>query len=67
MKIEKNLHDLRGTAVTRYILAGLSDEQVGELVGWEPARVRQVRRRCVDRDRIALGFIAQLERAEKTS
>lgn len=66
VKVDKNLHDLRGTAVTRYILAGLSDEQVAELVGWEPTRVRQVRRRYVDRDRIALGVIAQLERAEKT-
>lgn len=32
--IDKNLHDLRGTAVTRYILAGLSDVQVAELIGW---------------------------------
>lgn len=63
--IDKNLHDLRGTAVTRYILAGLSDVQVAELVGWEPTRVSQVRRRYVDRDRIAQGVIEQLERAER--
>jgi integrase len=60
--IDKNLHDLRGTAVTRFILAGLSDEVVAELVGWETKRVRQVRRRYVDREVIARTIAAQLER-----
>lgn len=59
--IDKNLHDLRGTAVTRFVLAGLSEEVVADLVGWEPARVRQVRKRYVHRDRIALGIIEQLQ------
>ena len=61
----RTLHDLRGTAATRFILAGLSDEQVAEILGWEPAQVTRIRKRYVDRDRIAQGIIAQLERAEK--
>jgi integrase len=64
--IDKNLHDLRGTAVTRFILAGASDEIVAELVGWEPKRVHQVRRRYVDREKIARSLAAQLEGAAKT-
>lgn len=34
--IGKDLPDLRGNAITRFINAGLSDEQVAEIVGWEP-------------------------------
>ena len=64
LNIDKNLHDLRGTAVTRYILAGLTDEEVGEMVGWEPKRVLQVRRRYVDRNQIAKGIIARIEKAD---
>lgn len=61
--VDKHLHDLRGTAATRFILGGLSDEQTGEILGWEPGRVTRIRRRYVDRERIARGVIAQLERS----
>jgi integrase len=64
--IKKDLHDLRGTAVTRFVNAGLSDEQVAEIVGWEPTKVRQIRRHYVDRNNVAASVIEQLERAKAT-
>lgn len=63
--VDKNLHDLRGTAVTRLVLAQISDEEIAEIVGWEPTRVRGVRRYYVDRDRVALGIVQRVEAATK--
>lgn len=62
---DRTLHDLRGTAATRYMLAGFSDEQIGELMGWETDDVRAIRRKYVDRQNIAKGVIRQLEKAER--
>ena len=64
--VDKNLHDLRGTAVTKLVLAGLSDPVIAELIGWEPTRVAQVRKRYVGREAIAKGVMAQLEEARNT-
>ena len=62
--IDRNLHDLRGTAATRYILSGMSDVMVAELMGWETSKIRQIRRRYVDREKIAEEAIDHLERAK---
>lgn len=62
----RTLHDLRGTACTRYIKAGSSDEQIAEIFGWTPDDVKHIRRHYVDRENIALGVIEQLEKAERT-
>lgn len=62
--VEKHLHDLRGTAVTRLVIAGVSDDQVADIMGWEPDRVRRIKRHYVDRDRIALDVIDRLEGAQ---
>ena len=63
--VDKHLHDLRGTAATAFILGGLTDEQTAEILGWDPGRVTRIRRRYVDRERIARGVIAKLEREAK--
>jgi len=62
----RTLHDLRGTACTRYIRAGFSNEQIAEVFGWTPDDVNQIRRHYVDRENIARGVIEQLEKAEGT-
>lgn len=36
-------------------------------VGWEPDQVRQIRKRYVDRERIARGIIARMEKAASDS
>jgi integrase len=64
--ITKRLHDLRGTAITRFVIAGLTDEQVGDIVGWELDRVRNIRKHYVDANNIAMGIITKLENAERT-
>lgn len=61
--IDKNLHDLRGTAATRFVAAGLSDDEVADILGWEPNRVRAVRRYYVDHERVAQSVIERLERS----
>lgn len=62
----EHVNDLRGTAITRFVLAGWSDEQVADVVGWELTRVRNIRKHYVDASRVALGLVSQLENAEKT-
>lgn len=61
--VAKTLHDLRGTACTGFVIAGLKDEEIADLFGWEPDRVRKIRVRYVDRERVARGIIARLEKA----
>lgn len=63
--VAKSLHDLRGTACTRYVMAGLNDEEIAEWFGWEPERIRRIRVRYVDRERVARGIIARLEKREE--
>lgn len=64
--VTKHLHDLRGTAATFFMLHGLSDEQIADIMGWSTVEdVTKIRRRYVDRDRIALGIVARLDAARQ--
>jgi integrase len=58
--LDRTLHDARGTFCTRMCLAGLTDEQIADLMGWERERVRQIRARYVDQDRIVQALIRQV-------
>jgi len=60
-KIEKHLHDLRGNFATRLMANGLSDEQIADMLGWQTENVLKIRRRYVDRDRIARGIAERLD------
>jgi hypothetical protein len=40
--------------------SGLSDEQIADMMGWESQDVQKIRRRYVDRDRVALLLAARL-------
>lgn len=62
----KHFHDLRGTAATRFCQVPLTDEEVADIMGWEPDQVRAIRKRYVDRERIARGIVARMEKAEQT-
>lgn len=61
----KHFHDLRGTAATRFCQVPLTDEEVADIMGWEPEKVRSIRKRYVDRERIARGIVERMEQAEK--
>lgn len=44
-----HFHDLRGTAATRFYLAGLSEREIAEMMGWEEDYVSRIIRRYVSR------------------
>jgi integrase len=64
--IDRRLNDLRGTAITQFVLANVTDEQIADIVGWELARVRDIRKHYVDASRIARGVATKLEMAAAT-
>lgn len=66
-KVDKHFNDLRGTACTRFYLTidRVTDEEVADIMAWEPARCRAIRKRYVDAARIAQGIVARIERGEK--
>ncbi len=57
-------HDLRGTAATSYILAGLPLDDVATILGWELKRVKEIARRYVTGEAIGLGMIARLQETQ---
>ena len=59
-----HFHDLRGTAATKFYLAGLSEHIIAELMGWEPEHVAKIIKRYVGRDAIVKAAIIQLNAAK---
>jgi integrase len=51
--VELRTHDLRGTAATRYAVAGLTDEEIAAVMGWGAKDVARLRRIYVDKGAIA--------------
>lgn len=52
----KHLHDVRGTFATRLILAGLTDAEVAEVMGWSVEQVSGIRRTYVDQSRVVVAM-----------
>ncbi len=65
--VDKHLHDLRGTAVTRFFAHGFTTEQVADIVGWEASRVSNIRKHYVDQDILVQEALALLERRKNAS
>lgn len=63
--VPKTLHDLRGTAATRFALAGFSDEDIAGFMGWKLEKVRAILRRYVTGRAAALGAVERLRRKDK--
>jgi integrase len=55
-----HFHDLRGTAATRFYIAGLSERVIAEIMGWEEQHVARIIRRYVDRAAATRAIIRQL-------
>jgi integrase len=55
-----HFHDLRGTAATRFYVAGLPERVIAEIMGWEEEHVTRIIRRYVDRSAATRAIIAQL-------
>lgn len=64
--VKKRLHDLRGTAVTRFLMANLTSSQVAMLVGWSEAKVEAIMKRYVNKREIVAAVADQLARAERS-
>ena len=55
-----HFHDLRGTATTRFDVAGLPERVIAEIVSWEEEHVARIIRRYVDRSAATKAIIRQL-------
>jgi integrase len=52
--------DLRGTAATRFYVAGLPERVIAEIMGWEEEHVARIIRHYVDRTAATKAIIRQL-------
>lgn len=60
-----NFHDLRGTAATKFYIAGLPEREIAEIMGWEEESVTRIIRRYVDRQAALKDRIRKLNEARK--
>ncbi len=54
--LDRNLHDLRGTFVTRCCLAGLTDDEIAKIVGWTTKDVATIREKYVSDARVVIAI-----------
>lgn len=59
-KITVNLHDLRGTFATRCMIAGLTDQEIADIVGWNTKDVASIRVRYVDQARVVVAIAERI-------
>jgi integrase len=57
-----HFHDLRGTAATRFYVAGIPERVIAEIMGWEEDHVRKIIRRYVGRAAATRALIERLNR-----
>lgn len=60
-----HFHDLRGTACTKFYLAGLDVREIAEIMGWEEDHVKAIIRRYVGRNAAIKEKIRKLNEARK--
>lgn len=53
-KVDRNFHDLRGTYATRCMVAGLTDQQIADILGWRSEEVAVIRAKYVDQARVVI-------------
>lgn len=54
--LDRNLHDLRGTFVTRLCLAGLTDDEIAKIVGWDTSDVAMIREKYCSDARVVIAI-----------
>lgn len=59
-KIEVNLHDLRGTFATRCMIAGLTDQEIADILGWNTKDVAAIRMKYVDQARVVVAIAERI-------
>lgn len=63
--IKVNLHDLRGTFATRCMIAGLTDQEIADILGWDTKDVASIRVRYVDQARVVVALADRISRGTK--
>lgn len=64
--ISKHLHDLRGTFVTRCCIAGLTDQEIADIVGWDTKDIASIRARYADQSRVVIAIGERLSKASRS-
>ena len=59
-----HFHDLRGTAATKFYRAGLTSQEIADILGWSKVQVEELIDRYVKRDELLRDRIHRLERFE---
>lgn len=62
--LDRNLHDLRGTFVTRLCLAGLTDDEIAKIVGWATKDVASIREKYVSDARVVIAIGERISAAK---
>lgn len=60
--IKKTFHDLRRTACTNLLCAGVSASQVAMIMGWSEEEIEALKRKYVSRAEVVKAVLAQLEK-----
>jgi len=60
-----HFHDLRGTAATKFYLAGLDEREIAEIMAWEEDHVSRIIRRYVGRQVAIKERIRKLDAARR--
>ena len=60
-----NFHDLRGTAATKFYLAGLTEREIAEVMAWDEEYVARIIRRYVGRSAAIQERIKRLDEARQ--
>lgn len=55
-KIDVHLHDLRGTFATRGLIAGLTDQELADILGWSTKDIAAIRVKYVDQARVVVAI-----------
>jgi integrase len=63
-KISVHLHDLRGTFATRCMIAGLTDQEIADILGWSPKDVAAIRVKYVDQARVVVAIGERIAKAQ---
>jgi hypothetical protein len=59
---ELHFHDLRGTAVTKFYIAGIPERVIAEIMAWSEDEVAKIIRRYVGRTAATLALIQQINK-----
>jgi integrase len=61
--IDVHLHDLRGTFATRCMIAGLTDQEIADILGWSTKDVARIRVKYVNQARVVIALAERIAAA----